>query len=177
MGLVTAQLRNGHHGSVSKTAELHRGSAAAIAHDGKPLTTATQGWGLLTAAKQGTSCPFTPAVAAHQRQAGEQDQQRARQRAQSSKRELLSRGLPGDGRELRGGWRLLLGRLEASGVSAERLESLAVLGLALGRSRVGAALLGAELRLGVKAASSAPEGAGAPEGRSGRPMGRLPRRW
>ena len=120
--------------------------------------------------------PFTATVAARQHHTGEQDQQRARQLAQSSKRELLSRGLPAEGRELRGGWRLLLGRFEASGGSADLLESLAALELALGRPRFGVALLGAEMRLGVKAASSAPEGAGSLEGRSGRPIGRLPRR-
>ena len=93
----------------------------------------------------------------------------------------MSRGLLEDGRELRGGWRLLLGRFEARGVSAERLESLAALALALGWPRFGVALLGAELlglelRLGLKAASSAADGVGSPAGRSGRPMGRLPRR-
>ena len=181
MGLVTAQLRNGHHGSVAEAEQLHRGTAAAVADHCEPLTTATQGWGLLTAAEQGATGPFTATVAAHQHHAGEQDQQRATQLAQSSKRELLSRGLPVDGRELRGGWRLLLGRFDAMGGSAERLESLEALGLALGRPRFGAALLGVELlglelRLGVKAASSAPDGAGSPAGRSGRPMGRLPRR-
>ena len=176
MGLVTAQLRNGHHGSVAETAQLHRGAAAAIADHCEPFATATQGWGLLTAAEQGATGPFTATVAAHQNHAGEQDQQRAMQLAQSSKRELLSRGLPEDGRELRGGW-----RFEARGGSEERLGSLEALGLALGRPRFGAELLsvdllGVELRLGVKAASSAPDGAGSPAGRSGRPMGRLPRR-
>ena len=187
MGLVTAQLRNGHHGSVAETAQLHRGAAAAIADHCEPFAAATQGWGLLTAAEQGATGPFTATVAAHQNHAGEQDQQRATQLVQSSKRELLSRGLPEDDRELRGGWRLLLGRFEARGGSEERLGSLEALGLALGRPRFGAALLsvdllgvellGVELRLGVKAASSAPDGAGTPAGRSERPMGRLPRRW
>ena len=176
VGLVTAQLRNRHHGSVDETAQLHRGPAPAVADDCEPFTTATQGWGLLTAAEQGATGPFTATVAAHQHHAGEQDQQRATQLAQSSKRELLSRGLPEDGRELRGGWRLLLGRFEARGGSEERLGSLEALGLALGRLRFGVELLGLELRLGVKAASSAPDGAGSPAGRSGRPMGRLPRR-
>ena len=94
--MVPAQLRNGYNRTVAETTQLHCGTAAAIADDCQPLTTATEGWCLLTAAKQGPSRPFTATVAAHQRQAGEQDQQRARQRAQSSKRELLSRGLPGD---------------------------------------------------------------------------------
>ena len=56
----------------------------------------------------------------------------------------MSRGLPDEGRELRGGWRLLLGRFDARGGSGDRLESLAAFGLALGRPRFGAELLGAE---------------------------------
>ena len=60
---------------------------------------------------------------------------------------------------------MLLGRFEATGVSADRMESLTAFGLALGRPWFGAALLGAELRLGAKAASSAPEGARSPAGR------------
>ena len=103
VGLMTAQLRNGHHGSVAEAAQLHRGSAAAIAHDRQPFTTATQGGCLLTAAEQGSTGPFLATVAAHQRQAGQEKEQRATQVAQSSKRELLSRGLPEDGLELRGG--------------------------------------------------------------------------
>ena len=157
MGLMSAQLGNRDNGSVAEAAQLNRGSAAAIADDRQPLTTATQGWGLLTGGEQATTSTFTATVAAHQRQAGEQDQQRTRQLAQSSKRELLSRGLPDEGRELRGGWRLLLERFEATGGSPDRLESLAVFGLTLGRPRFGAEPLGAELRLGVKAASSAPD--------------------
>ena len=176
MGLMSAQLGNRDNGSVAEAAQLHCGSAAVIADDRQPLTTATQSWGLLAGGEQATTGPFTATVAAHQRQAGEQDQQRTRQLAQSSKRELLSRGLPDEGRELRGGWRLLLDRFEATGGSPDRLESLAVFGLPLGRPRFGAEPLGAELRLGAKAASSAPEGARSPAGRSGRPMGRLPRR-
>ena len=177
MGLMTAQLRNGHNRPVAETAQLDGGAAAAIADDCEPLATATQGWCLLTGGEQGAAGPFTATVAAHQGQAGDQDEQRAAQVTQSSKRELLSRGLPLDGRELRGAWRLLLGRFEARGGSEERLGSLEALGLALGRLRFGAALLGVELRLGVKAASSAPDEADSLAGRSGRPMGRLPRRW
>ena len=136
MGLMSAQLGNGDNRSVAQAAQLHRGSAAAITDDRQPLTTATQGWGLLTGGEQATTGPFTTTVAAHQRQAGEQDQQRMRQLAQSSKRELLSRGLPDEGRELRGGWRLLLGRFDARGGSGDRLESLAALASALGRPPV-----------------------------------------
>ena len=138
MGLMSAQLRNRHNRSVAQAAQLHRGLAAAIADDCQPLTATTQGWGLLTGGEQATAGPFTATVAAHQRQAGKQDQQRARQLVQSSKRELLSRGLPDEGRELRGGWRLLLGRFEATGGSADRLESLAALASALGRPWFGA---------------------------------------
>ena len=149
MGLMSAQLRNRHNRSVAQAAQLHRGSATAIADDRQPLTTATQSRGLLTGGEQATTGPFTATVAAHQHQAGEQDQQRTRQLAQSSKRELLSRGLPDEGRELRGGWRLLLGRFEVTGGSPDRLEALAVFGLPLGRPRFGEEPLGAELRLGA----------------------------
>jgi hypothetical protein len=103
MGLVTAQLRNSHNGSVAEAAKLHRGTSAAIADDRQPFTTSTQSWCLLAAAEQGASGPFTATVAAGQRQAGQQDEQRATQVTQSSKRELLSRGLLEDGLELRGG--------------------------------------------------------------------------
>ena len=103
VGLVTAQLRNSHNGSVAEAAKLHRGTSAAIADDRQPFTTSTQGWCLLAAAEQGASGPFTATVAAGQRQAGQQDEQRATQVTQSSKRELLSRGLLEDGLELRGG--------------------------------------------------------------------------
>ena len=140
MGLVTAQLWHRHHGSIAKTAQLHRGSTAAVADHRQPLTTAAQRWLLLTAGEQTSARPFTASVAADQRQAGQQDEQRAAQVTQSSKRELLSRGLPDEGRELRGGWRLLEGRFEANGGSLDRRASEAAPGLALGLPRLGDAL-------------------------------------
>ena len=90
--------------TAAEVAQLHGGSAALFGDHRQVATAAAQGWVLLTAITQGASGPLGPGGhAASQAKGHQADQQRADEGAQSSKRELLSRG-----RELRGAGRLLL---------------------------------------------------------------------
>ena len=93
VGLVTPQLGQGGYGAVAETTQLHGGSAAAFADHSKPLAVTAEGWILLTSIRECSACPLAASTAATQNEADEPTQQQQRWAFQSSKRELLSRGL------------------------------------------------------------------------------------
>ena len=115
MGLMPVQLGQRQRRTAAEVAQLNGGSTALFGDHRQVATTAAQGWILLTAIPEGASSPLgSGAHAASKAERHQADQQRAEEGAQSSKRELLSRG-----RELRGAGRLppapALGREDGPG--------------------------------------------------------------